>query len=235
MDSRQFAQWFSDIRPMLMKTYLLLAACLVLVGCRVSEKDHGAVLSKLDAIDSKLAVRRGDTVRWAFANKREIDSAIFQRSRDKMEEVKKTEALSPEIEEKIRQYEALQSALMRKQMEAMTRRLGLPQRTLRLPERAGIPEAPMPDEDYGVLSNRVAEAKAPIADIIDRRSRQAAHYRDQFSTDKLIAEYVKDRFDLVVDSSDERSSHSAVLYRMSPEVLDITDGIIKLFKEKAKP
>jgi hypothetical protein len=210
-----------------MKTYLLLATCLILVGCRVSEEDHRAVLAKLDAIDSKLAARRADAVRWAFANKREIDSAIFQRSRDKMEEVKKTESLSPEIEEKIRQYEALQSALTRKQMEAMTRRF-------RLPQRAGIPETPMPDEDYGDLSNRVAEAKAPIADVIDRRSRQAAQYRDQFSTGRLIAEYAKDRFDLVVDSSDEHFSHPAVLYRTNLEVLDITDGIINLFKEKAK-
>jgi hypothetical protein len=51
----------------------------------------------------------------------------------------------------------------------------------------------------------------------------------------LIAEYVKDRFDLVVDSSDERYSRSAVLYRTTGEVLDITDAVIKLFKEKAKP
>ena len=45
---------------------------------------------------------------------------------------------------------------------------------------------------------------------------------------------MKDRFDLVVDSSDERFSHSAVLYRTSGEVLDITEGIIKLFKERTK-
>ncbi|MDB6110261.1 MAG: hypothetical protein JWR69_2011 [Pedosphaera sp.] len=143
-----------------------------------------------------------------------------------MEEAKKTEALSPEIEEKIRQYEALQTDLLHKQMDAMR---------LRLPPRASASEVPTPDGDYEALSKRVAEAKVPIADIVDRRSRQASQYRDQYSTDKLIAEYVKDRFDLIVDSSDERFSRSAVLYRTTDEVLDITDGIIKLFKEKTKP
>jgi hypothetical protein len=209
-----------------MKTYLLLAACLILVGCDRQEQSNREVLSKLEAIKSELATKRGDPVRWAFANKREIDSAVFQWSRDKMEEFKKTEALPPETEQKIRQYEALQTQLMHKEMEA---------RGLRLPPRLGTLEVSAPDESYEVLSNRVAAAKAPLADILDRRSRQASQFRGQFSTESLIAEYVKDRFDLVVDSSDERMSRSAVLYRTNGEVLDITDGVIKLFREKVKP
>jgi hypothetical protein len=54
----------------------------------------------------------------------------------------------------------------------------------------------------------VAAAKAPLADILERRSRQASQYRGQFSTESLIAEYAKDRFDLIVDSSDERMCSS---------------------------
>ena len=209
-----------------MKTYTLLATCLILVGCSRQEQNHRDVLGKLTAIESELATSRGGTLRWAFANKRQIDSAISQWSRNKMEEIKKAERSSPEIEEKVRQYEELQSELMRKQMDA-TR--------LKLLPRRGVLEAAAPDKDYEALSNQVAQAKAPVADIIDRRNRQASQYRDQFSIDKLIAEYAKDRFDLIVDSSDEHLSRSAVLYRRTGEVLDLTDAIIKLFQEKPKP
>ena len=59
--------------------------------------------------------------------------------------------------------------------------------------------------------------------------------QQEFSTESLIAEYARGRFDLVVDSSDEHMSRSAVLYRTNSEVLDITDGVLKLFREKAKP
>lgn len=208
-----------------MKRYLLLAAFLILVGCGKPEPSNREVLAKLEAMKSELAARRGDTVRWAFANKREIDSAIFQWSRDRMEEVRKSEALPAETEEKIRQYEALQAQLMHREMEA---------RGLRLPPRVSALQVPVADESISSLSNRVAAAKAPIADILERRSRQASQYREQYPTDKLVAEYAKDRFDLVVDSSDERTSRSAVLYRTNGEVLDITDGVIKIFKEKVK-
>jgi hypothetical protein len=206
-----------------MKRYLLLAACLILAGCDQREQNNREVLGKLEDIQSELAAGRG-AVRWAFANKREIDSAIFQWSRDKMEEAKKSEALPPETEEKIRQYEALQSQLMRRQMEA---------RGFKLPPGLDAPGA-APNESYEALSNRVAAARAPIADILERRGRQELGYRNEFSAEKLVAEYVQGRFDLVVDSSDEYMSRSAVLYRTNGEVMDITDGVIKLFKEKAK-
>lgn len=209
-----------------MKTYLLLAAGLILVGCDRHGPGNREILGQLEALKSEVATTRRDAWQWAFANKRDIDSAIFQWSRDKMEEVKKSEALPPETEQKIRQYEALQSQLTRKEMEA---------RGMMLPPRAGIPDDSVPGETYEALSNRVAAAKAPLADILERRSRQGSQYRAQFSTESLIAEYAKDRFDLVVDSSDERMSRSAVLYRTNGEVLDITDGVIQLFKEKAKP
>jgi len=209
-----------------MKAYFLMAACLILVGCDRQEQSNREVLNKLEAIKSELTAKQGETVRWAFANKRQIDSAIFQWSRDKMEEARKSEALPAETEQKIKEYEALQSQLMRKEMEA---------RGIKLPPRAGSPEISVPDESYEALSNRVAAAKAPVAEIVERRSRQASQYRAQFSTESLVAEYVNGRFELIVDSSDEYMSHSALLYRTNGEVLDITDGVIKLFKEKTKP
>jgi hypothetical protein len=207
-----------------MKLCLLLVTGLILVGCSRQEQDNREVLAKLETIQSELATNRAGPVRWAFANKREIDSAIFKWSRDKMEANKKSEALAPEVEEKVREYERLQSELMRKQMESMR---------LRFPQRPGAPEPAAPGTDIGALSNRVAEARAPIADIVDRRNRQSSQLREQFSIDKLVAEYAKERFELVVDSSDEHFSRSAVLYRKG-EVPDITEGVIKLFQEKTK-
>ncbi len=209
-----------------MKAYFLMAACLFLVGCDRQEQSNREVLNKLEAIKSELTAKQGETVRWAFANKRQIDSAIFQWSRDKMEEARKSEALPAETEQKIKEYEALQSQLMRKEMES---------RGIKLPPRVGSPEISVPNESYEALSNRVAAAKAPVAEIVERRSRQASQYRAQFSTESLVAEYVNGRFELIVDSSDEYMSHSALLYRTNGEVLDITDGVIKLFKEKTKP
>jgi len=207
-----------------MKTYLILAACLVLAGCGRQEANQREVSGKSEGIKNEGA-KPAETVRWAFANKREIELVIFKWSRDKMEEARKAEGLSPEIEEKIRRYESLQAQLVRKQMET---------RGLKLPPRAGVSETSLPDQDILTLSNQVAEAKAPIADVVDTRSRQAAQYREQYKIDRLISEYAKERFDLVVDSSNEHFSQSAVLYRTAGEVLDITDGVIKLFKEKTR-
>jgi hypothetical protein len=206
------------------KTYLLLASCLLFAGCN-RPAENRVMLEELDAIKSELAGNRGAAVRWAFANKREIDSAIFQWNRDKMEAAKKAEALPAATEEKIRQYETLERELMNKRMATMR---------MSLPPRPGVREVAPPDKDYETLSNQVAEARAPIADILERRARQSAQLNSQFTTEKLVAEYVKDRFDLVVDSSDQSFSRSSVLYRANAEVLDITDGVIKLFQEKAK-
>jgi hypothetical protein len=181
------------------------------------------VLTKLDAIKSELASKRAEPVRWAVVNKQQITSAIFQWSHLRMEDIKKAEALAPEIEEKIRKHDALQGELMNMRMDSMG---------TRFPARPGAPEPPARDKDLHALSNRVAEARAPIADIIDRRNRQAAQIRGQYSVEKLVSEYASDRFDLVVDSSS--FSRSAVLHQTDTEVLDITDGVLKLFREKTK-
>jgi hypothetical protein len=102
-------------------------------------------------------------------------------------------------------------------------------RPLRLAAYDSAPAEPsMAEKEYEAMSKRVAEAKAPVAAIIDRRERQAAEYRQQYSIERLVAEYVKDRYDLVIDSREK------VLYQTAGEVTDITDGIIALFKEKTK-
>jgi hypothetical protein len=196
-----------------MKSFRPLFACLLLL--------HYVCLG--ESQESKPAQPAGVT-RWAMANKRKIDSAIWDWSRAKVNDAKEAEALSPETEAKVRQYEQLQSEMSRKQMEVHMRSL----------PRPGVPPAPSSDKDLEELSKRVAEAKLPVTDIIDRRSRLLSTYRGQFTVENLVAEYAKDRFDLVVDSSDEQFSRSSVLYRATGEVLDITDGVIKLLNDKTK-
>jgi hypothetical protein len=209
--------------------YMVLAACFVLTGCERGENNR-EVLSKLDAISSDL--KKGVVpVRWATANKSQISTAIYVWSREKMEQDKKAEALPPETEAKISEYEALKMELIRMPMGRH-----LPTRTLRFPPPVTVPqpsdsarpEASAADKEYEALSNRVAEAKAPIAAIVDRRERQAADYYRQYSVEGLIAEYVKGHYDLIVDSQER------VLYRTPGEITDITEGVMALFKEKTK-
>jgi hypothetical protein len=207
-----------------MKTYLLLATCLLLAGCGRQEQNHREVMSKLDAMTGQLSKGTAQ-VRWAIANKSEITTFIYKWSRDKMEQIKKTEALPPETEARISEYEALRMELLQMRMP--------PTRPLRAPSESAHPEPSAADKEYEAMSKRVTEAKAAIAAIVDHRERQAAQFREQYSIERLIAEYVKDRFDLVVDSSDERFSRSPVLYRTAGEVTDITEGIITLMKAKA--
>src|SRR4051794_19169335 len=113
------------MKPYEVGRYLLFTACFVLVGCSRQSEEHREMLGALAAVKSELASRQGVPVRWAVASKHEIETAIFRWSREKMEAVKKTEALSPEIEAKVLQFESLQAELMRKKMEMMGVRLPL--------------------------------------------------------------------------------------------------------------
>ena len=208
-----------------MKKYLLLATCLIFSGCGREPENQRELLAKLDAIKTDLAAKQTAAPRWAFANKREIESAIFELSRNKMERVKKAEQLSPEIEAKISQYEHLQMQF------SMARATQMRPRYISSPLGSETPAVTNLDE----LSKQVEAARAPIADIIERRNHQSAQYQEAFKVDQLVIEYAKDRFDLVVDSSDAQYSRSPVLYRKADEVVDITDGVIKLLKQKAQP
>ena len=63
-----------------MRNYLLLATCLSLAGCGRHAESQREVLAKLESIKSELASKRGNVVRWAVANKREIDSDLSMES-----------------------------------------------------------------------------------------------------------------------------------------------------------
>ncbi len=202
-----------------MKTHLLLLVCLALAGCGRQDDNNHEVLSRLDAIKSELAAKQAAPVRWATANRTEIMIAITAWSSGKMNEIKKTDALSPEIEEKFRHYQTLESEFGRAQM---TRRM----RTISA--MPGYERRALSDEEFLALSNKVVEAREPVAELATRRQRQNADFQRQFSIEKLIGEYARGRFDLVLDSNEKP------LFRSPSEVPDITQGVIALLNEKTK-
>lgn len=133
------------------------------------------------------------------------------------------------MDEKVRHYETLNSELMRIQVDSMR---------MNIAQRAGNPNSTTPTStEYLTLSNKVNEARAPIADILARRNQVAAESYRKFSVEQLIADYAKDRFDLVIDSSDMIHAspfRAPIVYQKSGEVLDITDAVIKSVSEKIK-
>ena len=208
-----------------MKAYLLPVLCLILSGCERPAANPPEAPAKPDAAKAEPAKQRGDTVRWAFVSKRESEMSISEWSRDMQEAARKAEVLTPEMEGKVRQYDSLQAEFNQKRMEGMRYRMPQP----------GMPgEIPAQDKDLEALNHRLAEARAPIADLLERRSVQAAQFQKQYTVEKLVAEYAKGRFEVVVDSSDSGYGRSPVLYRSADEVLDITAGVLRLFKEKIK-
>ncbi|HXI70635.1 MAG TPA: hypothetical protein VNN22_09815 [Verrucomicrobiae bacterium] len=206
-----------------MKPILLLITCLLLAGCGQNEGNNQEVLSKLDNLKSELAAHQSQPVRWATANKRSIEEAIYNWSRVKTEQSNNAEALTSKQKEDLQQYEVLQNQLARKspgtRISPMTG----------LPANVGNPEE---EKEYEALSQKVEAAEILVHDILERRAQLETQYRAQYTPENLVAEYVKDRFDLVVDSSEASFNRSAVLYSHSGEALDITEGVIKLFKEK---
>ena len=98
------------------------------------------------------------------------------------------------------------------------------------------PRLPTPEEkEYEALTKRVAEVKAPVAALIERRAQITAKYYSREFLEQLVADYAKDRFDLVVNFDRMSSYDKPVLYRSTGEVPDITEGIIKFFRDKEKP
>lgn len=204
-----------------MKTCLLLLICFALAGCTREEQHHREVMNKLDALENNLAVigtMSNTAVRWAYANRSDINMAIFQWTQVKLNEAKKAEKLSLDQEAKVADYEKLQGELMYKRMQ-------LPLARPVYPGHAAA-EPTAEDKEYEALAQKVADAKLPVADIIDRRDRLAAQYRDTFSIERIIGEYVNGRYDVVVDSSQK------VLYRSAGEVPDITEGVITFFRNR---
>ena len=99
--------------------------------------------------------------------------------------------------------------------------------------RTGPPSPPFmharSDPAYGKLAATVAEARRPVAEIIERRARRSNEL--QYPIGELVEEYAKDRFDLVIDRA---ALEYSVIYRRTPEVTDITQGVIDLFRAKQK-
>lgn len=216
----------------LMKIPILLAICVILVGCERQEPQDREILSNLEALKRELATNQATAPRWAVVRKNDIQFAIDRWNQDRIEAAKAAETLSTEQAEKVSEYESLNAQLMRIRMP---RPYGNP---MHMNPATGFPQTAADtnqDAQYQALSIRVQEARVPIASILDRRDREAEQIRRQYTPDKLVAEYAKDRFDLVIDSSWISSMNSPILYQKNPEVVDITDGVLKLFQEKSKP
>lgn len=205
-----------------MKNCLLLLIWFTLAGCTREDQHHREVMNKLGALENNLAVigarSTNSAVRWAYANRSDINMTIFQWTQAQLDEAKKVEKLSPDQEAKVADYEKLRAELLYKP-RPMPRPL--------FPGRAPA-EPSAEDKEYEALAQKAADAKVPIADIIDRRDRLAAQYREAYSVERIIGEYVNGRYDVVVDSSQK------VLYRSAGEVPDITEGVITFFGNKRK-
>jgi hypothetical protein len=209
-----------------MKKYIWLLAGLTLAGCGREDAHHAELMTKLTSLENRLAsietlsTNEPATLRWAYANKREIESVVFSWTQSKLDEARKAETLTPEIQEKLAHFNSLQGQLyrLRMPMPAMVRRPG------ELP-----PEPTAEEKEYAALSKRVAEAKEPVAEIVDQHNREMMDIREKYSVERLLSDYVKGRYDIVVDSD-----WNKVLYRSAGEVPDITEGVIKFFREKQK-
>ena len=95
----------------IMKMLYVFAVSLALVGCRQGDGQQ-EVVNRLKALETEMAKQRPVPLRWAFADRAKIKEAIQARAREKVEELKKVENLSPEMATKLAEYEALNRELM---------------------------------------------------------------------------------------------------------------------------
>lgn len=214
----------------------MVLICL-LSGCGRENAEKREMLTRLDAIQTELAKQQRPPLRWAYANRRELQSAVYTVVRDRMAAFNKSEQLTAEVTQQIQQYDALRGELMHQEMEAAQKRMNAMRwpRPPSQPASAPIPQPPPGDDlDIKALREKVAAAKAPVASFIDRRNHQEATLREQFKIDRLVADYVKGRYDLVVDSTEKQLGEDAALYHTGSEVPDITQGIIAYLEERAQ-
>lgn len=251
-----------------MKLHLLLAFGLAVTGCR-QEAPHPEVLARLKALEAEVAKQRPTPVRWAIASRTELRNAIYARAREKLEELKRADALPPEQEAKVAHYESLNWQLITRprppsvtsppapsslrpvrtvpdalpplpprELSGGLAPLPLPGSSVSPPTPPPVPPAPSAEaKDYEALVKRVAEAKAPVAKVVERRAEITAKYHSTKFLEQLVADYVKQKehYDVVVDASNESSFSRPILYRTSAEVPDITAGILQFFREREKP
>lgn len=222
------------LKPINMKTYLLLATCLVCAGCGREASHNREMRAQLDGMRTELeflmqSATNHTSMRWATANKQEINMAVMQWGGNKATEKREAwmNTLAPDVQEKIRKYDSLQSSFRQMQMA-----INNPRRHVYYPPPPNLAVTPPTDSDFAAMSNRVEEAKKPIADMLEQRDQmQVVYNADDDTVDQLIAEYVKGRYDLVIDSS---FPNGTVLFSSYEDVPDITEGVIKYFKEKAR-
>jgi Skp family chaperone for outer membrane proteins len=166
-------------------------------------------------------------LRWACANKNDISTVIYQWTAGKAEEARAAEKLSPDMKTKVAAYETLAN-----QWNQM--RMSHPALMMVRPMRPGqqAPEEPTAEQkEYNDLAKKVAEAKQPVADIIDRRNRESTELNQKYSVENIVAEYAKGKYDVVADSG---FGGHGVLYSSSGDVMDITQSVINYFKDKQK-
>jgi len=213
-----------------MKPVTFLLAALLLTGCSKHNAVDREVLSKLDSLKSELQNQKNQPVRWAMANKREIESAVAEWSRAQADAAKEKETLTQKQKDDLHNYETLQNQLNQKRGYGAF----FPGRPFAsaIDPRTGRPVAGEESEAVKALSKQVEAARALVDDILQHRYQIERQYNNQYNAADLVAEYSKDRFDLVVDSSEASFNRSAVLYSHAGESLDITEGVLNLFKDK---
>jgi hypothetical protein len=225
-------------------TLLLLAGLLRSAGTAAETPDVNA---RLKALEDKVARLAGQTPpRWATVDRDRLRNAIHALGREKLEAHKQAEKLTPEQVAQIEKYEELNQQLLRLPL----RQYSPPGRSALLPplppanltggqpaQALAVVSAPAKaesdaDKEREELARRVAEAKAPVATIVDRRSQiTARYYAGEFLT-SLVADHVRGRFDLVVEVDSRYSSDRTILYRASVNAPDITDELLQFLRER---
>lgn len=214
-----------------MKSTLLLVTGLLLTSCSHPAPKCREVLSQSPAITTVAPSHRPTAARWATARKDRIESAISAWCDRKISEALQAEALTAEQTQQLAQYEALSNEFAKLQSQVG----GMIDPATGLPVWSG-PQTNRPSQqEFQAVSTRVDQARIPIAAILDRREQRAELLRHQYTPEQLVAEYVGDRFDLVVDPKGEYSNDSSILFQAGGEAIDITSGVIKLFQQKTKP
>lgn len=210
------------------KQTLLLATCLILTSCYQPDENKQAGAGQAPATPGAASSNRQTGTRWAIAHKQRIESVIEDWSERQIKEALRAEVLTVKETEQLEQYEILSlefAKLYSAQAGLIDPATGMPVWTNRLSQ-----------QEYQAFSTRVDQARVPIAAILDRREQRAHQFRHRYTSEQLIAEYVGDRFDLVVDPRNEYASNdSTILYQTAGETTDITGGVIKLFQQKTNP
>lgn len=225
----------------------LLAA---LLGSARAADGNLDINARLKALEDKVARLAGQTPpRWATADHDRLRSAIYALGREKLEAHKQTEKLTPEQAAQVERYEQLNRQLL----HLPPRQFSLPVRAASLPPLppanltggqtpqlvAAVPPPPgkaanEADREREELARRVAEAKAPIAAIIERRNQISTRYNTSGFLENLVADFVKGRFDLVVNAG-AHAPERTILYRASVNAPDLTDELLQFLRERELP